>query len=98
MKLTFSKWLLWWGALGLVAPAVLLLRWKLFGAMFGHFEAIVWPSSIFTMVLEGSHSTFEILIVYAIALFANMLLYSVAGLLAWPIIRLVFRRRAHTHA
>jgi hypothetical protein len=39
--------------------------------MFGQFEATVWPSSIFTMVLEGSHSTSNVLIVYAIALFTK---------------------------
>ena|ERR1700758_990124 len=87
MKLTLSKWLVWWSAFGLVVPAVLLLRWKLFGAMFGQFEATVWPSSIFTMALEGSHSISNILLVYAIALFANMLLYSFVGLLAWPVLR-----------
>jgi hypothetical protein len=71
MKLTLSKWLLWWSAFGLLVPTLLLLRWKVLAAMFGQFEATVWPSSIFTMVLEGSHSTSNVLIVYAIALFTK---------------------------
>jgi len=94
MKLTFSKWLLYFGVLGLLVPAVLLLRWKLFGIMFGLLEATLWPSSIFTMGLEGNPTIWNILLVYAIALVANVLLYSLAGLLIWPVFRFLLRQRA----
>jgi len=94
MKLTLWKWVSWWSALGLLVPAVLLLRWKLFGATFGQLEGTLWPSSIMTMVLEGSHTTWNILTVYAISLLANVILYSLIGLLTWPVIRFVVRGRA----
>ena len=56
-----------WGALGLVIPALLILRWKLTGASFGEVESILWPSSILTMGLEGPspRSGLEIVEVYA---------------------------------
>jgi hypothetical protein len=94
MKLTIWKWVFWWGLLGLLVPAVLLLRWKLFDSGFGQFEATLWPSSIMTMVLEGSVKMWDILVVYTIALVANIILYSVVGLLTWPVVRFVLRRRA----
>jgi hypothetical protein len=49
------------------------------------------------MVLEGSHTTWDILSVYAISLLANVILYSLIGLLTWPVIRFVVRGRAQTH-
>ena len=80
----------------MLVPAVFLLRWKLFGAIFGDLEATLWPSSIMTMVLEGSHTIWDILLVYAVSLFANVLLYSLIGLLTWPVLRFVVHRRAQT--
>ena len=74
-------------------PLVLLLRWKLFGAMFGQFEGTLWPSSIITMALEGTHSAWDIFLVYAIALLANVVLYSLIGLLIWPLFRFVRSRK-----
>lgn len=97
MKLTLGKWLFWWGILGLVVPAVLILCWKLSSSMFGQIEAILWPSSIMLMVLEGSVSMFYVLLVYAIALVGNVTIYSGVGLLTWPAFRFVQRRRAQTH-
>jgi hypothetical protein len=97
MKLTISRWVFWWGVLGVLVPALLLLRWKLFGVMFGEVEAIIWPSSIFTMALEGSPTIGNILFVYAIAFLANILLYSVVGLMTWPPLRFFLRRNAESH-
>ena len=97
MKLTLWKWVFWWGILGLLVPAVLILRWKLFGSMFGQIEAILWPSSIMLMILEGSVSMLNILLVYAIALVGNVTIYSGVGLLTWPALRFVQRRHAQTH-
>lgn len=82
----------WWGALGLLVPAVLLMRWKLFGAMFGQVEAIVWPSSIITLGLEGNPGLGAILLVHALAILANVLAYSLMGLLVWPVARLFLRQ------
>jgi hypothetical protein len=97
VKLTLWKWVFWWGILGLLVPAVLTLRWKLLGSMFGQIEAILWPSSIMLMILEGSVSIFYILLVYAIAWAGNVMTYSGIGLLTWPAIRFVQRRRAQSH-
>src|SRR4029077_4242997 len=97
MKLTMLKWLFWWGALGLLVPAVLLLRWKLLGIGFGRFEATLWPSSILMMCLEGSPTISTILLVFAIAVVANVLLYSLIGLLIWPVLRLFIRPRDTRH-
>lgn len=97
MKLTILKWLFYWGALGLLVPAVLLLRWKLFGIMFGQLEATLWPSSIFTIGLEGNPTISTILFVYAVAFVVNVLLYSLIGLLIWPVLRFFLRQRAESH-
>jgi hypothetical protein len=41
------------GLVGLLVPAALILRWKLLGSTFGQLEAVLWPSSIILMGLEG---------------------------------------------
>src|SRR5258705_6732997 len=97
MKLTLRKWVFWWGVLGLLVPALLILRWKLFGSGFGRIEAILWPSSIILMILEGTVSMLYVLLVYAIVLVGNVITYSGVGLLTWPALRFVQRRRAQTH-
>ena len=61
--------------------------------LFGQLEAALWPSSIFTMSLEGGPTILDILLVYAIALVAKVLLYSLIGLLIWPVLRLFLRQR-----
>jgi hypothetical protein len=94
MRLTVKKWIVWWGLAGLLVPVVLLLRWKLFGHGFGEREAILWPSSLILMALEGPPEPVVIAVVYAIAVAANITLYSVVGLLSWFFLDLVLRRRA----
>ena len=86
----------WWGSMGLLAPVALILRWKLLGSMFGLMELVLWPSSILLMGLEGQRSVFIIILWYAIFIVANALLYSVVGLLTWPLLRLALRRRSLT--
>jgi hypothetical protein len=85
----------WWGLLGLIVPAALILRWKLLGSIFGQLELILWPSSIMLMGLDGptQRSAFDIIQFYAIVIVANMVLYCVIGLLTWPVLRLALRRR-----
>jgi len=84
-----------WGALGLVIPALLILRWKLTGASFGEVESILWPSSILTMGLEGPspRSGLEIVEVYAALIGENVALYLLVGLLTCPILFLILRWR-----
>ena len=86
----------WFGLLGLLVPAALILRWKLLGSTFGQLELILWPSSIMLMGLDGPahRSAFDIILFYAIVIVANIVLYCVIGLLTWPVLRLVLRRRA----
>lgn len=94
MKLTIAKWLFYWAVIGLLVPTVLLLRWKLLGVMFGEVEAALWPASIITMGLEGNSTIWNILLIYAIAFVVNVLLYSLIGLLIWPVLRFFVRQQA----
>jgi hypothetical protein len=48
------------------------------------------------MGLEGNRNTSNILIVYAIALAANVLLYAILALLTWPALRFALRRRSQS--
>jgi hypothetical protein len=74
------------GLVGLLVPAALILRWKLLGSTFGQLEAVLWPSSIILMGLEGptQRSAFDIIQFYAIVIAANAVLYCVVGLLMCP--------------
>jgi hypothetical protein len=92
MKLRLGSWVFWWGVLGLLVPGGLILRWKIFGSAFGQMEAIVRPSSIVLIGLEGQVSVFVILLWYAIAVVANAVIYSGIGVLSWPAVRIVLRR------
>jgi hypothetical protein len=80
------------GALGLLLPVAFILRWQVSGVGFGTLEFALWPASIMLMGLEGNHSISHILVVYAIVLAANVLLYAIVGLLTWPVLRFVLRR------
>jgi hypothetical protein len=84
-----------WGALGLVIPALLIIRWKLTGLPFGELESILWPSSILTMGLEGPspRRTVEIVEVYAVLIAENVVLYVLVGLLTFPLVFWVLRWR-----
>ena len=93
MKIRLLKWVLAWGALGLVIPAVLLLRWKLTGSSFGQVESILWPSSILTMGLDGSRGNLEILEIFAILIAENVVMYLFLGLLTSPLFLLLLRWR-----
>ncbi len=83
----------WWGSIGLLVPVALILRWKFLGSTFGQIELILWPSSILLMGLEGQNSTFTIILVYAMDIVANVVLYCIIGLLIWPALRPALRRR-----
>jgi len=86
--------LVWFGWVGLLVPGALILRWNLLGSTFSQLELILWPSSILLMGLDGlaHRSVFDIILFYAIVIVANIALYSVIGLLTWPVLRLVLRR------
>jgi hypothetical protein len=93
MNLKLWKWMSQCGLVGLLVPAVLILRWKLLGSTFGRLELILWPSSILLMGLEGQRSAFIIILSYAIVIAVNIVLYCVIGLLMWPALRLALRPR-----
>jgi hypothetical protein len=95
VKIKLLKWVLVWGALGLVIPAVLILRWKLTGSSFGQVELILWPSSILTMGLDAPspRSNSDIVEVYAALIAMNGVLYLLVGLLTCPLFILILRRR-----
>jgi hypothetical protein len=92
MKITLRTWVLRLGALGLLLPVAFIVRWQISGSGFGVLQFTLWPASIILMGLEGNHSISSILIVYAIALTANVLLYAIVGFLAWPALRFFLRR------
>lgn len=69
-----------------------MLRWQISGSGFGILEFTLWPASILLMGLEGNHSLSTILIVFAIVMAANILLYGMVGLLIWPVLRLALGR------
>jgi len=88
-------WTSAFGALGLLVPALLLLRYWFFGTMFGESEVWLWPASIIFMGLEAPNTTkFDVVIFYVIALSTNVLLYATVGGLIWLIAQQVlsFRR------
>jgi hypothetical protein len=88
-------WTLAFGGAGLFVPALLLLRYWVFGTMFGELEVWLWPASIIFMGLEAPNTTkFDVVLFYVIALFANFLLYATVGGLIWLIAQQVlgFRR------
>ena len=58
--------------------------------MFGQFEATLWPSSIVMIGLNENSTASTILFAYAFAFIANALLYSLIGLLIWPLLRFFF--------
>jgi hypothetical protein len=90
-----------WGALGLVIPALLMLRWKLTGASFGELESILGPSSILTMGLDGPgpRSNADVVEVYAALIGENVVLYSLVGLFTCPVFFLIarWRKRSTVH-
>jgi|ERR1017187_9518294 hypothetical protein len=83
-------WVSAFGGLGLLVPAVLLLRYWAFGVMFGDFEVRLWPTSIIFFGLEAPDTTkFDVVLFYAIALVGNVLLYATVGAVTWFIAQLV---------
>jgi hypothetical protein len=94
MKLTLPRWTFWWGSIGLLIPVALILRCRFLSVTFGQIDLILWPSSILLLMgLEGQPSAFIVILSYAMAIMANISVYCVIGLLMWPVLRLVLRRR-----
>jgi hypothetical protein len=91
LKVKFWKWILLFGALGLLVPAVSCIHWFLFGGHASEFEFMLWPSSIMFMGLDGPTPvpTSTIVAVYAIAMIENVALYAVIGAFAWLLANLV---------
>lgn len=96
MRPRLWKWVAWWGGLGLIVPLLLIVRWKLFGSMFGQLELILWPSSITLLGLEGPapRSLGYVLLWYAVTVVTNAFVYGFVALLTWPIIRHLAKGRA----
>lgn len=90
------RWIGWCALAGLIVPAVLILRWKVLGSIFGRLELILWPSSIMLLGLEGPtpRSSIDIIGFYAIVIAMNMALYAVVGTVLWPLLRIALRRRS----
>jgi hypothetical protein len=95
VKRRLIKWILVWGAFGLVMPLLLTLGWKVFGWGFGGLQVILWPSSIFLMGLDGPtpRGMLDITEIYSILAAENMILYSLVGSLTSPIVYFATRER-----
>jgi len=95
LKVKFWKWILLFGALGLLVPAVSCIHWFLFSGHASEFEFMLWPSSIMFMGLDGPTPVpvSTVVVVFAIALIENIVLYAVVGALAWLLVNVVFYLR-----
>ena len=98
-KTTEARWLRWmlfWSIAGLFVPIVLIAKFLLFHAPFGTMEAILWPTSIGLMELEGptSRGKLDIASVYAMLAGLNVALYAALGLFTTPVAYFTFWRRA----
>lgn len=91
MKLTLKRWLLCWGALALVAPTLLTLRWVLFHSLLGRVEATFWPGSFILMSLEATDRVIPTVLLWGVAFLANVAVYCVLGLAVWAIVQLATR-------
>ena len=89
----FVRWILLFGAAGLLVPAELLLRDAISHVSITTFEWWLWPSAIWLMALEVPNpQTAYILKVWAFAVGANVLLYAFVGCLTWPFGYFALRR------
>lgn len=85
------------GAFGLVVPVALCARYFLLGATSGLGGWVGWlrPSSIKFMALDmpSPAPMSTVVSVYAVALVENILLYALAGVVVWVLVRGVLRQR-----
>jgi hypothetical protein len=90
----FWRWVLVFAALGLAVPAGLLLWWHVSPYGAGQ-EAMLWPSSLMLLGLEGStpEPKSTIVFVYTLTIVENCVLYALAGALLWTIAYFVLRLR-----
>jgi len=93
------------GCLGVAICPVLIGLWKLVEVLKLPPEVdsvvqtlflVLWPPSLGLMALDGRQARAEVLLVYAVVIMANALLYAVVGLLVGAIGRLLFRPGSHT--
>jgi hypothetical protein len=94
---SFWKWISTFGSLGFVAPAVYMFHYLIFRTPLGGLDVakLWWPTSVVFMGLDTPNPSLEsIVLIYAIAVFGNVAIYAMIGILCWPILfvlRLAFR-------
>jgi hypothetical protein len=99
MKAKFVRWVLLFGAIGFLISAVAATRYFAFGHSFGELEAKLWPSSVMFLALEAPNTrTVDIVVVWIMAIIANVISYAVIGLLTWPLAYIVARVVARVRA
>jgi hypothetical protein len=85
------KWVIAWGALGLLVPAITALNSNL-----NDLELYLWPGSIMFLGLADAptpNSKTVVVEVWSIALASNIVLYALVGTLTSPIVYLATRKR-----
>ena len=93
MRLSVVRWVIASAALGLVVPLVLLVTERLVRSSGGamgdvHYAVnrvmrVMWPSSHWLMATVGIEGTGRGYLFVAVAIFANILAYSVVGVAVW---------------
>ena len=90
----FLKWTILFGAVGVLIPLLLLVRYYLFGTGFGRLETTIWPSSFMFMALDAPGTPIPtVVFIYALAFAENFLLYALFAVATWPVAYLIRRRR-----
>ena len=82
------------GTSGLGRPCSSLAPLVFFDRSFGELELIFWPTSFILMALEGPLERVVMVVVYTVALAANVMLYSILGLLSWQLLDPILRRHS----
>jgi hypothetical protein len=95
MRAKFARWVLLFAGIGLLIPAVAETRYLVFAHGFGELEAKLWPSSLMFFALEAPDTrAIHIVIVWVVAVVANVILYALFGVLTWPLVYIASHIRA----
>ena len=91
VKRRLLKWVLWWGAAGLVVPGFAML-----GAQIGELTVVLWPMSYMFQALADAPTpvaSAEIVEIWAIGIASNVILYALIGSVTSPVVYLATRHR-----
>ena len=86
-KRFFWRWVEGWAVLGAIVPITVLIRTMVFRDSVGEWFVWLWPSSLVLAALEAvdPRSLFAPLVVDAVAVAINVMLYAGVGIVLWPV-------------